>query len=429
MRDPAEFGVWEASKLMEEGKLSSEALTASCLERIAARENMVQAWAFLEPELVLAAARDRDRELRRGPLHGIPVGVKDIIDTFDMPTEYGSPIYAGHQPAADAACVALAREAGAVIFGKTVSTEFATRHPGKTRNPHNLEHTPGGSSSGSAAAVADAMVPSAFGTQTAGSVIRPSAYCGIVGYKPTFGRINRTGVKPLSDSMDTIGLHARSVMDVSLILRVIAGRPQTDLDSFDRGKRRWRIGFCRTPVWDQADNVSHALLEDVAVRLGRAGANVGEVDLLEPFAAAIRAQDVINEFETWRALAYERTRHPERLSQALTERLSRASRRSAADYDAAQELAGECRARIVALHATWDALLVPAAPGEAPKGLDFTGDPIFNQLWTLLHGPAVTVPAGHGPSGLPLGVQLTGKCGDDPKLLACAHWVAGVLAT
>jgi amidase len=428
MIEPADLDVTSASILMEKGKLTAEALMASCIARVEAREDTVQAWAYMDADLALDAARACDCETRRGPLHGIPIGVKDIIDTFDMPTAYGSPLYKGHQPAGDAACVALAREAGAIIMGKTVSTEFATRHPGKTRNPHNVAHTPGGSSSGSAAAVADHMVPAAFGTQTTGSVIRPSAYCGIVGYKPTFGTINRTGVKPLCDTLDTVGLHARSVTDIALILSVISGQSCPDLADVAEEMRPRRVGLCRTPYWDRADAATHALLEEAAVRLGRAGAKVGEVVLPDPFPDAFHAQDVINEFDTWRSLAFERTRHPETLSMTLRERLARAGRRSAAEYTAAQQLAAKCRELADEIYAEWDVLVVAAAPGEAPAGLDSTGDPIFSQLWTLLHGPAITIPAGHGPSGLPMGIQLVGPRGHDLRVLACANWAAGVLA-
>ena len=428
MTEPADLTLVAASEMIEQGKLTAKDLMASCLTRVAMREEEVRAWAYIDPDRALTTAQAFDREARRGPLHGIPIGVKDIIDTYDMPTAYGSPIYDGHQPAADAACVALAREAGAIIMGKTVSTEFATRHAGKTQNPHNPAHTPGGSSSGSAAAVADRMIPAAFGTQTTGSVIRPSAYCGIVGFKPTFGTINRTGVKPLSDSMDTIGLHARSASDIALLLSVLAGRPHEDLELITKDRSPWRIGFCRTPYWDRADTATHASLEDAARRLSRAGAEVEDVNLPEPFTDAFAGQDVINEFETWRALAFERTRHSAKLSKELSERLDRAGRRSVMDYDVAQELATKCRMLIDEIFGTWDALLTPSAQGEAPRGLTFTGDPIFSQLWTLLHGPAVTVPAGKGPSGLPLGVQLVGRRGNDMKVLACANWVTGVLA-
>src|SRR5262245_28055201 len=222
-RAPNELDACEALAAMAAGRLTAEALIRACLERIGARDSLVQAFAFLDPDSALAEARARDRAGSRGLLHGIPFGVKDIIDTYDMPTSYGSPIHAGHRPSADAACVALAREAGAVMLGKTVTTEFALRHPGSTTNPHNAAHTPGGSSSGSAAAVADFMVPVAFGTQTGGSIVRPASYCGVIGYKPTLGTVNPTGVKPLAASFDTVGLFARSVDDCALVVGVLAG--------------------------------------------------------------------------------------------------------------------------------------------------------------------------------------------------------------
>jgi amidase len=238
----------DAAGLIAAGKLTSEALVRACLEQIARREDAVQAWAHLDPDAALAEARSRDRESPRTRLHGIPVGVKDVIDTHDMPTEYGSPIYRGNRPAADAACVAQVREAGGVILGKTVSTEFATRHPNKTRNPRNTAHTPGGSSSGSAAAVADGMVPIAFGTQTSSSVIRPASYCGVIGYKPTFNLLNRAGLKFLSESVDTLGLLTRTVPDCALLVETLTGMAPTSFEAVAHLKPR--IGFCRTPYWD-----------------------------------------------------------------------------------------------------------------------------------------------------------------------------------
>jgi Asp-tRNA(Asn)/Glu-tRNA(Gln) amidotransferase A subunit family amidase len=229
MSNSNEYSVTEAAALLASGKLSAVQLAEDCLARVERREQEVQAWAYLDPEHLLAQARASDSQPRRSLLHGIPVAVKDIIDTADMPTEYGSPIYAGHRPQWDAACVAMLRNAGALVMGKAVTVEFAARHPGKTRNPHNTAHTPGGSSSGSAAAVADCMVPLALGTQTGGSVIRPSAYCGIVGFKPTFNIINRSGVKPNSESLDTVGIMARTVDDVSLLFSAITGASSQSL--------------------------------------------------------------------------------------------------------------------------------------------------------------------------------------------------------
>ena len=259
MVDPRGLGATEMARRIAERQLDAATLVGSCLEHIAARESTVGAWTFLDRDEAIAAARRRDAEPPRGPLHGIPIAVKDLIDTADMPTAYGSPIYRGHRPAADAACVALARAAGAVVLGKTVTTEFATFTPGKTANPRNPAHTPGGSSSGSAAAVADGMAPLAFGTQTAGSVIRPAAYCGCVGYKPSFGLINRAGVKPLADSLDTIGILALSVEDAAFFAGVLSERPA--LRHLAMPGKAPRFGVYRTPMWDEAEPATAAALD------------------------------------------------------------------------------------------------------------------------------------------------------------------------
>ena len=267
----------DAAKAIADGALTSEALVAACLARIEERDGEVGAWTWVDPERALAEARRRDAETPRSPLHGIPFGVKDIIDTADMPTEYGTPIYEGTRPAWDAACVALLREAGCVALGKTVTTEFATRHPGKTRNPLDPTRTPGGSSSGSAAAVADLMAPVAYGTQTTGSVIRPGAYCGVVAVKPTFGLINRSGVKPLSDALDTVGYYTRTVEDAALFLQVAAGYPATDLGGVAGLKPR--IAICRTTAWDRARPETVELFDGLEGRLGAAGAEARELEL------------------------------------------------------------------------------------------------------------------------------------------------------
>src|SRR5581483_10092505 len=250
MPDPLSLSARAAAREIAAGRLTSEELVKACLDRIAGREEEVGAWHYLAPDAALAAARHCDGEAPRGPLHGVPIAVKDLLDTADMPTAYGSPIYAGHRPAADAACVALARAAGAVALGKTVTTEFANAHPGKTANPHNRAHTPGGSSSGSAAAVADGMVPLAFGTQTAGSIVRPAAYCGVVGYKPTYGTVNRAGAKMISDTLDTVGGLARTVQDVALFIAAVGERPE--LIVAQRTSQAPRVAFCRTYQWSEA---------------------------------------------------------------------------------------------------------------------------------------------------------------------------------
>ncbi len=422
MRSPCEFSAAAAAPLIASGALTSEELAAACLERIAAREKEVQAWAFLDPELALDQARARDRELEhtapRSPLHGIPVGIKDVIDTADMPAQYGSPIYSGHQPRADAACVALLRQAGCVILGKTETTEFANNHPSRTRNPRNNAHTPGGSSSGSAAAVADGMVPLALGTQTGGSTIRPAAYCGAAGCKPSFGSINRAGLKFVAESLDTIGLFARSAQDLALALHVLTGRTLPDFAP----RRAPRIGMCRTPRWNEADGATHEIIERVAAAAATAGARVTEFELPAGSERLFDEHAIIMQFEAARALAWEYTHHRDQISRSLRPRLEEGWRFTRAAYDATRELAWDCRDRLADAMREFDFLLTPSAPGEAPGTLDTTGSSLFNRVWTLLGVPCVTLPCGVGPAGLPLGVQLVGRHDADMALLAWAGW-------
>jgi Asp-tRNA(Asn)/Glu-tRNA(Gln) amidotransferase A subunit family amidase len=416
----------EAAARIAAGKLKSEALVEACLARIAQRENEVQAWAACDSGLALAQARARDKETPRTRLHGVPVGVKDVFDTSDLPTEYGSPIYRGHRPASDAACVAQVRERGGVILGKTVTTEFATRHPNKTRNPRNLKHTPGGSSQGSAAAVSDGMVPIAFGTQTTSSVIRPAAFCGVVGYKPSFGLINRGGLKILSESLDHVGTLTRTVPDAALIAEELAGAPPTSFEAVSQLKPR--VGFCRTPYWSQADRPTQEALQDAVPRLARGGARVTDVDLDGDFGRLVEIQKTISTYEMFRALAHERVRHPDLISESLMGRLLAGGRVTRAEYEEAQATARRCRAQLDDVFRDYDVLLTPSAKGEAPQGLLSTGDPVFGSSWTVLHGPAVTVPAFHGPSELPLGAQLVGARGQDSKTLLAAEWIYRALS-
>ncbi|MGZ5139583.1 MAG: amidase [Burkholderiales bacterium] len=418
MNETNRYSATEAAALLAKGKLTAVKLAEDCLARVAAREEAVQAWVHLDPQQVLSDARARDAEKPRGPLHGIPVAIKDIIDTGDMPTEYGSPIYAEHRPRADAACVTLLRNAGAVIMGKTVTAEFAMQHPGKTRNPHNPAHTPGGSSSGSAAAVADCMVPIALGTQTGGSVVRPAAFCGVVGFKPTFDVINATGVKPNSKSFDTVGLMARTVADVALTFGVLTGRAEAALPAIDRP----RIGFWRTPHWSRAEPATAAALEDAVSRLAKAGARIQEITMPDKFRDISGAKSRISEYEATRALAWERRHFEEKISAGLRTKLAKSDACTLDQYIAAQKALIECRRLLEVAFGDFDALLVPSAPGEAPKGLASTGDSVFNSDWTTLHTPAVTVPVFKGPAGLPMGAQLIGAYGADYKTLACAEW-------
>jgi Asp-tRNA(Asn)/Glu-tRNA(Gln) amidotransferase A subunit family amidase len=415
----------DAAARIAAGTLKSETLVAACIERIRARESEVRAWAHFDPEAALSHARARDKESPRTRMHGIPVGVKDVIDTVDMPTEYGSPIYRGYRPAADAACVAQVRELGGVLLGKTVTTEFATRHPNKTRNPHNTAHTPGGSSSGSAAAVVDGMVPLAIGTQTSSSIIRPAAFCGAVGYKPTHGLVNRAGLKALAESLDTIGVLARTVPDAALLVEELSGSPPAPFGEV--AKLEPRIGFCRTPYWDQADRATQAALEGAVPRLAAAGARVSEIALNGEFADLAEAQIKVSSFEFYRSLTYERTRFPDLISENLMGRILAGGRVTRSQYEDAQALARRCRARLGDLYRNHDVLLAPSATGEAPRGLESTGEPIFGLMWTLMLGPTVTLPVFTGPSGLPLGAQIAGPHGQDGPTLLCAEWIMRAL--
>jgi len=410
----------EAARRVARGAITSEALVRACLDRIAAREPVVGAWAYLDPDAALAEARARDRAPGRGPLHGLPVGIKDIIDTADMPTAYGSPIYAGFRPAADAACVALLREAGAVILGKTVTTEFAAVTPGKTANPHRPAHTPGGSSSGSAAAVADFMVPAALGSQTVGSTIRPASYCGVVGFKPTYGTLSLAGVKAQAESLDTLGLLTRAVDDLLILSSALLGVTQ----AFDATPREAppRLGLCRSPHWPKAQASTIRVMDEVARLYSAAGARIEEVALSGSFDRALEAQWTILSFEFARVLTDERTRHRDRLSERLRALLDAGMEIPAADYRAALAVAAACRVEIAPVFERVDALLTPAAAGEAPEGLQSPSDLLFQRLWTALYLPAITLPGFRGDTGLPVGIQLVGRHGSDGLLLSVARW-------
>jgi Asp-tRNA(Asn)/Glu-tRNA(Gln) amidotransferase A subunit family amidase len=416
----------EAVQRIGDRRMTAEALAVACLDRIEAREAVVGAWQFLDPERALAVARQRDAEPSRGPLHGIPIAVKDLIDTVDMPTAYGSPIYRNHRPAADASCVALARAAGAVVLGKTVTTEFAAFTPGKTANPRNPDHTPGGSSSGSAAAVADGMVPLAFGSQTAGSVIRPAAYCGCIGYKPSFGLINRAGVKSLADTLDTIGVFARSVEDAAFFVGVLSERPA--LRHLTVPGDPPRFGLYRTPMWEEAEPATAAALDTARGALEHAGAAVAELAIAPEHHGLAEVQNTIMRFEMAQALAYERIEHSAELSPRLAQMLDAGMTIGADEYERALARAAEARAGLDAFFGQCHAVLVPAAPGEAPLGLGNTGNPIFNRMWTLLGVPCMTLPAKWAENGLPTGVQLVGRSRDDARLMGCAAFLEQAIA-
>jgi Asp-tRNA(Asn)/Glu-tRNA(Gln) amidotransferase A subunit family amidase len=413
----------EARAAMAAGRLTPVALMEACLARTTAREPEVRAFAWRDPARALAAAAAADLGK---PLGGLPIGVKDVIDTADYPTSYGSPIWAGFRPRGDAACVAWAKDAGAVVAGKTVTTEFAVRSPGPTRNPANLAHTPGGSSSGSAAAVADGMVPLAFGTQTAGSIIRPAAYCGVVGYKPTYGTISRIGMKIMADSLDTMGVMARSVADCALFAAALTGRDMGDPAKATGATPR--VGMCRSPSWKGAAPETVALMDRAAAALAKAGATVSARELPEGFAALEQAHPAIMNIESARSLGWELTTQRHLVSAALRERLEPALAEKPEVLDAALATAHGCIAAFPAVMDGLDILITPSAPGEAPEGIAWTGDPAFNYIWTTLRVPCVTVPVGTGPKGLPMGIQIVGRAGDDRAVLAWAAWVQNALA-
>jgi Asp-tRNA(Asn)/Glu-tRNA(Gln) amidotransferase A subunit family amidase len=421
MTEPCRLSATEALRQMRAGALAPVELLESCLERIAAREGVVHAFVHFDAE----AARAALARALPGPLHGLPIGVKDILDVAGMPAGYGSPIWQGHRPHADAAAVAWARAAGAMVLGKTVTTEFAFRTPGPTTNPHDPRRTPGGSSSGSAAGVADCFFPFAFGTQTGGSVIRPAAFCGVVGYKPSFGLIPRHGIKLLSDDLDTIGVLARSVADCALLAGAAARRDLGDPDL--RPDRPPRVGLCRSPNWPKAAPETQSALERAATALGAAGAFVTPRELPDAFAALNAAHPVVMLAQGARCLGWELLERRAQLSDVLREHLEQGAAQPAAALEAALATFARLQGAFPEAMEGLDVLLTPSTPGEAPLGLESTGDPVFNHIWTALHVPCVTVPAGEGPNGAPLGVQVVGRRGDDAALLKWARWIAAAL--
>ncbi len=417
----------EITRMTRAGEITAEQVLCDCLARIAEREPVVLAWSVFDGEHALRQARELDRDCNvvKGPLHGVPIGVKDVIDTADMCTEMGSPIYRGHQPLADAACVALVRAAGAVILGKTVTAEFAGVFPGVTTNPHNVLRTPGGSSSGSAAGVADYMMPVAFGTQTGGSVLRPASFCGIVGFKPTFGRYNPAGMKPAAVSVDTIGLLARNIDDIELFDCVLVGRPvPTGLGSAPQSiDTTLRIGVCRSHLWPLAQPETVAAIADAANRLAADGASVIDVDLPAVFTDLTAARALINGYERARAMAHEWHTHRDLLSVPMQRAIEMGFGLTHEQYTGALALAVRCRTLLDAVFDRVDVLMTPCVPGEAPPGLTSAGDPRFQELWTLLHTPAMSLPVYRGPNGLPVGIQLVGRRGEDLRLLQSARWI------
>ena len=425
MSAPNTLTATEIARQIDSGKLTAEAVIRAHLERIDSRDADVLAWSHLAREAALQHAKVLDRGPRKGLLHGVPMGVKDIIDSVDQPTTYGSPIYKKHQPLADAATVALARDAGAILLGKTVTTEFANRHPGPTRNPHNPAHTPGGSSSGSAAAVADFQVTLATGTQTGGSVIRPGAFCGVVAYKPTYGHFPTAGMKANTEWLDTIGAYARSVEDIALFRAALMAIPHRPIARLETPPR---VAVCFTPHKDELQPEAVAAIEDAAKALAKAGARVREIDLPPPGKELREGQKTLSAFDGPRAAADEARRFYGLLSKSFQDdKIGAGGKLDYATWVAARQLGEQGRAAVDALFADIDVILTPPAKGEAPLGLERTGDATFNLLWTYLWMPCVTLPFTRGPNGLPVGIQLVGRQHEDAALLDIAGWVRGAL--
>jgi Asp-tRNA(Asn)/Glu-tRNA(Gln) amidotransferase A subunit family amidase len=417
---PHQMGARELARRLAQRELTALEAVEDCLAQIEERDGALRAWAAVDPEFARRQARALDAGAVRGMLHGVPLGVKDIFDTADLTTEYGSPIYQGHRPAADAACVAAARAAGAVILGKTVTTEFATMVPARTVHPRDPRRTPGGSSSGSAAAVAAHMVPLAYGTQTVGSIIRPAAYCGVVGYKPSYGILSRSGMKMGAESLDTAGVIARSVEDAVLLAAASAMRPEL---AYIGTIEKPRLAVCCSPNWRHMSREGAQAFEGAVRRLEEQGARMFDLELAGVFDGLdAAAADILN-YEMARGLAHEAAHHGGRISEPLRRRVEIGKALPVSRYEKALSCATECRRLLAEEMRNMDALLTPSATGEAPPGLESTGDPAMNRLWTLLHGPCVTVPTGDGPSGMPLGIQLVGLPRADAHVLAVARWV------
>ena len=436
MQGASTLGVAEAARAIRDGELKSEELVKACLDRVHEFEPTVQAWVNLNEEHALEQARACDR-LRyegkpTGPLNGVPLGIKDIIDTIDYPTELGSPIHAGRNTMSEAFIVSKLREAGAVIMGKTVTTEFAVYAPGKTTNPHDPARTPGGSSSGSAAAVAAMMVPGAVGTQTNGSTIRPASFCGVVGYKPTFGMISRSGILRQSPPLDQVGVFARSIEDAALLAETIIGfdaedgymhpqaKPRLVAAQADNPQIEPRLAFLKTPAWDQAEDGTMAAFSELTEFLGE---RCEDVPLAEVYDEIFELQRRVMEADLAKNFAADFLRAPEKISPQLTEMVERGRKVLAVDYNVAVERQKLFADGLDVVFEHFDAIITPSTPGEAPLGLDATGNPAFCTLWTYTGMPAITLPLMSGEAGMPLGVQLVGKKGDDERLLRTAAWL------
>ena len=415
------LGMAEMARRIHRGSTTSEAVVQACLSRIDARESELGAFTTYDAQAALAAACKADQSKPKGPIHGVPFGIKDIIDTEQFPTAWGTSFYADHQPTRNASCVELFIQAGAIPIGKTVTTEFAYFKPGKTANPHNLGHTPGGSSSGSAAAVADAMLPFGFGSQTAASLIRPAAYCGVPGYKASHGSFDLQGVMALAPSLDTLGFLAREVEDFELARSVLCGsKPAPEVD---QQKATPRISLFRGPHWQEGSVDMRDVCQRAMFQLADAGAVTGELASPEIFTELSECQKTVMAYEVARARVFEFNRYQSDISLQFRELFESGLLISRRDYEAACSTRNRAKRILDTLFVDCDVILTPAAPGEAPAGLNATGDPLYSRSWNLLQVPCVSIPFGRGQNGLPLSVQLVARFGDDDALLAASKWV------
>jgi Asp-tRNA(Asn)/Glu-tRNA(Gln) amidotransferase A subunit family amidase len=422
-----ELDAAEAVRLLRSGGITSEELVRACLRRIEEEDGRIGAFEHLDPDAALAAARRIDALSPRPPLAGLPVAVKDIFDTADLPTECGFAGWRGRRPGRDAAPVARLRAAGAVVLGKTVTTELAFFWPGRTRNPHDPARTPGGSSSGSAAAVAARLAPAALGTQTAASIVRPAAFCGVVGWKPTHGVVALDGVAPFAPSLDTFGIFVRRIADLAPLLDALAPAPGAPRIAA-REDEPPRVALCRTEQWPLADPSTRTLVEDAALRLAREGATLADLDLGPAFDGLAAAHRTIMAAEAARELGSLLARHGDVASPVLRDFVREGEQVTPEREASARRQGDRCRQLLVDVFARFDVLLTPSAVGEAPLGLGSTGDPAFGRIWTLLGTPCVALPWARGPAGMPVGVQLVGPRGEDPALLRHAGWIERALA-
>lgn len=424
--EPCFLTAAEAASRIRDGKLTSETLVRSCIERIEARDPQVKAWLYLDKAKAIATARELDKYPSKGVLHGVPFGVKDMIDTADMPTTYNSPVFQGYRPARDAACVGVARHSGAVILGKTDTVEFASAgRRAATRNPKNLAHTPGGSSSGSGAAVGDRQVQLAFGTQTGGSHIRPASFNGIYGLKPTWSSVSREGAKQYSNMLDTIGWYGRSVGDLALVAQAFRLHGVGEISAPDLSTLK--VAVCRTPFWSKIEPAGEKALETACERLRKAGVTLVDLTLPEPFDGMAEAQTTIMMGEGKASFLDASLEFGERLHKDFHDRAHNTLGITAEQIIAAYNLAADCRKSFEALYADFDVVLTPAACGEAPEGSYNTGDHIFNGMWTLLHVPCLGIPCTTGAKGLPVGIQIVAPRLEDARLLAMATVLAPVI--